>query len=229
MNNLVKMTRSEYTTAKANRTLVCPNVALISDEYQKVEYIAQNPPSDIGICAWEDGHRTFYSPAQWEELETKPTALGVYVFTEQTQFIIHGTTASNIKWSNTFALVEGVVTTTNQAAALQDFDGKSNTQAILDAVTAGTIADAPAATWAHALTFADGAECFLPSAGQLEVIRININAINSCRAAVSQSSLSYSALTSTQYGANNMWNIYGTSWQAYNKNYPLSALAIADI
>lgn len=190
MKNLVKMTRSAYSTARANRTLVTPNVALISDENNKVEYLPMNPASDIGIASWEGGVRKYYSLDEWNALATKPTALGVYVFTEQSQFIIHGTVGSALRWSNNENVeVPCVVTESNSDNAILDFAGKSNSQAMLDAVSGGTIEDAPVFTWASGLTFVDGSVPYVPAAGELELIRLNVEGINDCRAALNQDSL----------------------------------------
>ena len=221
MKNLVKMARAEYNTARSNRTLVTPNVALITDENNKVEYLKNNPTSDIGIASWEGGVRKFYSLEEWNALETKPTALGVYVFTEQSQFIIHGTLNTSVKWSNNITVaVPAVVTTTQNANAILDFAGAANTQAVLDAVTGGIIEDAPLFTWARALTFADGAEPYVPAAGQLELIRLNLAVINACRAALGQGAIVFDArniCSSTQYNANFGWGWSGSSWNRIGK------------
>ena len=221
MNNLVKMTRSAYTTAKSNRTLITPNVALITDE-NKVEYLPMNTPSDIGIAAYDGGVRKFYSRDEWNALETKPTVLGVYVFAEQSQFIIHGTLNTSAKWSNNNTVaVPDVVTTTQSADALLDFAGAANTQAVLDAVTGGVIADAPLFTWARALTFADGAEPYVPAVGQLELIRLNLAEINACRIAIGQDSIVFdngSIWASTQYSTGRAWFWSRSYWYNDSKN-----------
>lgn len=229
MNNLVKMTRAEYTTAKANRTLVCPNVALISDENGHCEFLPNNPTSDIGIAALENGQRTFYSLAEWNALETKPTALGTYVFTSDTQFILHGTIGSSLKYLDTTTVaVEGVTTTTSSASALQDFAGAANTQALLDAVTAGIITNAQAASWASGLTLADNAGCYLLAAGQVELVSLNLEAINNCRAALGQSEIVFTGKyiwSSTQYNASYAWGWYTSYWNSLGKNGSYLALA----
>lgn len=229
MNNLVKMTRSAYATAKANRTLVTPNVALITDE-NKVEYLPVNPTSDIGIAAYDGGVRKYYSLDEWNALATKPTALGVYVFTEQSQFIIHGTLNTSVKWSNnTTVAVPDVVTTTQNAAALLDFAGAANTQAVLDAVTGGVIEDAPLFTWARGLSFADGSTPYIPAAGELELIRLNLTEINACRAALGQDPIVFegrNVWSSTQYNAGNAWSWNSSSWRTNLKSYPFFGVAV---
>lgn len=211
------MTRSAYSTARSNRTLVCPNVALITDENNKVEYLKANPTSDIGIASWEGGVRKFYSLDEWNALETKPTAIGVYVFTECAQFIIHGTfVASGKAWSNNMTVeVPGVVTEIDKNDAILDFAGKSNSQAMLDAVSGGTIGDAPVFTWASGLTFVDGSVPYVPAAGELELIRLNVEDINSCRAALNQDLLVFNGNTiwsSTQQSSRLAFACLNNSW-----------------
>ena len=211
------MTRSAYSTARSNRTLVCPNVALITDENNKVEYLKANPISDIGIASWEGGVRKFYSLDEWNALETKPTAIGVYVFTDQAQFVIHGTfVASGKAWSNTKTVeVPGVVTEITSANAILDFAGKSNSQAMLDAVSGGTIVDAPVFTWASGLTFVDGSVPYVPAAGELELIRLNVEDINGCRAALNQDSLDFNGKmiwSSTQQSSTLAFAWTGSGW-----------------
>ena len=232
MNNLVKMTRSAYITAKSNRTLITPNVALITDE-NKVEYLPVNPTSDIGIAAYDGGVRKYYSLDEWNALATKPTALGVYVFTEQSQFIIHGTLNTSVKWSNnTTVAVPDVVTTAQSAAALLDFAGAANTQAVLDAVTGGVIEAAPLFTWARGLSFADNSIPFVPAAGQLELIRISLVTINACRAAIGQDAIVFEGKniwSSTQYNASTAWYWYSTRWNGgykYDNTYGVAVCAL---
>ena len=229
MNNLVKMTRSAYSTAKANRTLITPNVALITDE-NKVEYLPVNPTSDIGIAAYDGGVRKYYSLDEWNALATKPTALGVYVFTEQSQFIIHGTLNTSVKWSNNNTVaVPDVVTTTQNAAALLDFAGAANTQAVLDAVTGGVIEDAPLFTWARGLSFADGSTPYIPAAGELELIRLNLTDINACRATLGQDPIVFEGRniwSSTQFAAGRAWLWASSAWFSGGKASPFSGVAV---
>lgn len=225
------MTRADYTSARNNRTLVTPNVALITNENNKLEYLAQNPASDVGIQSLESGVKKYYSLEEWNALENKPTALGVYVFTEQAQFKIHGTLTTSQKWSNnTTVVVTGVTTTTNSATALLDFAGAANTQAVIDAVDNETIADAPLFAWARGLSFADGATPYIPATGELELIRLNLAAINACRAALGQDAIVFEGKylwSSTQYNAANAWVWYSTHWDHNNKNASYNGVAVS--
>lgn len=188
MKNLVKMTRSAYNTARSNRTLVCPNVALITDENNRVEYLKMNPTTDIGIASWEGGVRKFYSLDEWNALATKPTALGVYVFTEDAQFIIHGT--ANVEQAamkpDTSFTISGLDAKPNLSDALLDFNGQTNSQLILVALANGAMTSAPAFTWADELATADSSRPYIPSLGELSLIYQNRDEINMLRGLLNQ-------------------------------------------
>lgn len=191
MKNLVKMTRSAYSTARSNRTLVCPNVALITDENNKVEYLKMNPTTDIGIASWEGGVRKFYSLHEWNALATKPTALGVYVFTEDAQFIIHGT--ANVEQAamkpDGYLTISGLDAKPNLSDALLDFNGQTNSQLILTALANGAMTSAPAFTWADELATADGSRPYIPSLGELSLIYQNRDEINTLRGFLNQAAI----------------------------------------
>jgi len=219
---ICKMTRANYTTAKNNRTLLCPNTCLISDE-NKVEHLYTNPQSDIGIIAKEGAKYLYYTAEQWIALSEKPTALGVYVFTENGMLVLHGTVNNVAKWSdNTTVLVPGC--SIDQLA----WDGEANSIAVLAAVANQTIVNAPVFTWANGLTI-DGHNCFIPSKAQFESIRLNIIDINTCRTAIGQAAIAINNnyWTSTQYTAANSWLWTNTYWNANAKNYSGRALAVA--
>lgn len=223
MKNLVKMTRSAYSTARANRTLVTPNVALISDEVGKIEYTPFLPTSDIGIASWENGVRKFYSLEEWNALETKPTALGVYVFAEDAQFIIFRSEFQNTsyKWSTTEILVEGCASANDLSAAKLDYAGAANTQAVIDALNRNELADAPMFTYARGLSPADGSTPYVPALGELELIKLNATQINQCRGALSLANIDTSniAFCSTQSMAYKFWSYYSSAegYTVHNK------------
>lgn len=231
MRNLIKTTRSAYTTAKSNRTLICPNVAMITDENNKIEYLANNPSADIGIASWEGGVRKFYSLAEWNALETKPTALGVYVFTEDSQFIIHASSGANMyKYTDTEYLIPGV----SAKSGLNDFAGKTNTAAILDALNNELIANAPAAVWANGLSFEDGTAAYVAAAGQVNLIGLNLTDINNCRTALSQSTFTFANgktwYTSTQANASQAYVWFnGSGYFNRPKSTSSSQFALCDI
>lgn len=231
-NNLrVFNTLAEYEAEKEALTLATPNVSLIKNPYQ-VKYLQNNPPIGVGIAALVDGVRQFFTYAQWDALTVKPTVIGVYVKTPDAGFIIHPTAASNQKWSNnTTVVVPGVTTTTNQAQALLDFNGKDNTDAVLAAVEAGTIEDAPAFTWVRQQVFADGSTPYLWAAGELNIFLNNADAINQCLTLVGGTTINKGSniWSSTQYAAVSAWHWYSTLWSINYKNYSFGCRALCKI
>ena len=108
----------------------------------------------------------------------------------------------NFAWSsNTTVSVPNVSTSTTA------FNGKANTDAILAAVAAGTIEDAPAAQECAKTTFADGKKGYLPSAAEVCHIMKYIDSINSCLAVCGNSSITTTLTisTSTQYSTAGIW------------------------
>lgn len=229
--NLVKMTRTKYETAKSNLTLTCPNVALISDEQNKVEMLMSNPKTDIGIAAWIDGAVQYYSKSEWNALETKPTAIGVFFVLPDGIRCLHGDVNSSVKWSsNTSVTVPGCFASSNASVALLDMAGRNNTDAVLAAVSGGTIADAPIFTWADGISFANGEKGYVPSMGELEIIRLNLVAINECRSLLGQTAIVFDnkdIWTSSQYSANHSWGWYGSRWYNIGKTTQYIGLCLA--
>lgn len=224
---LPKMTRAEYTAAKNNRTLLCPNTCLISDE-GKVEFLFANPKTDIGIAAWDGSKVLYYSVEEWNALETRPTAMGVYVATENGVVCLHETTSSK-KWSdNTTVIVPGCFCDSDAARSLLDMGGEANTDAVLTAVSNGVIENAPLFTWAHSLTFANGKTGYVPAKGELETLRLNGVQINACRAAIGHSIINFASniWSSSQTSASSSWSWYSTYWDYNRKNNSYLGLAL---
>lgn len=111
MKNLVKMTRAEYTAAKAARTLVCPNTCLISDETQSVEFLYANPMVDVGITGLDGGVRKFYSYEEYDALEVKPTDPMTYLATATEILGILPNVNTSVKWSSEYKTVPGCLLT----------------------------------------------------------------------------------------------------------------------
>lgn len=230
--NIIQMTRAEYTAAKNNRTLICPNVCKITDENNHTEKLMANPIVDIGIAALVNGVTTYYSREEWEALEVKPTDIGTYVTTSDGILVLHPTILTNQRWSNnTSVYVPGCFANGSAALAKLDLAGYENTEAVLAAVQAGTIEDAPAFTAARALTFANGATPFIPAAGQWDVIYNNMTEINACRAALGQTLITFGAFWSSSQGrVNDAWYYFASGINNYsNKNVANSVVVVAKL
>ena len=175
---------------------------------------------------------TLYTAEEWLAAEAAGTvtdadANGVAVkYSKWTScpHVIHPNySASTMTWSsNTSVEVSGVYTTTisttsDRTSCNHDVAGKANTDAILAAVTAGTIADAPAAQWASQVVFADGSQGYLPAAGEVCAWADNKTAINACMDAIGGDQVGVSTWnntwTSTQCSSPRAWG-----W-SYNSSY----------
>ena len=111
--------------------------------------------------------------------------------------------------SNSSVLVDGVFTTEDIATAEVDFAGEANTAAIFAALSAGTIADAPAASYCDGVEFAHGKKGYLPAAGEITLCYTYIIAINECMSAIGGTVFDLENKyywTSTQNSAGYVWN-----------------------
>ena len=153
--------------------------------------------------------------------------------------IIHPKYSTNkMSWSsNTSVVVPGVTVKSDQGAAQLDVNGKANTDAILKAVVAGTIADAPAAQYCTGITFANGQQGYLPAAGELQAWYDNMTAVNNCMDAIGADKVYVNTWdftwSSTQYSTINAWFwSYGSDrpnhYKKNDNNYarPVSAFSL---
>lgn len=113
----------------------------------------------------------------------------------------------------------GVTTTEDDAAAKLDVNGKANTEAILAAVTAGTIADAPAAQYCAGVTFVNGQQGYLPAAGELQAWYDNKTAVDVCMDAIGgDQGLTKYPWSSTQNTDDYAWYLESTGILSRNAN-----------
>ena len=137
---------------------------------------------------------TLYTAEEWLAAEeagtvTDADANGVAVrYSKYTScpHIIHPKyLTSKMYWSNNMTVeVPGVTLTSAPGTALLDVNGKANTDAILTAVVAGTILDAPAAQYCAETVFANGQQGYLPAVGELQAWQDNMTVINACMDAI---------------------------------------------
>lgn len=229
MKNLVKMTRAEYTAAKAARTLVCPNTCLISDETQSVEFLYANPMVDVGITGLDGGVRKFYSYEEYDALEVKPIDPMTYLATATEILGILPNVNTSVKWSSEYKTVPGCFVNGNQVQALLDFGGKANSDAVLAYVESGQQSDCPAFTWAAQQVTSDGKVGFIPALGQLDVIATNQVAANRCRILLGQAPVCNDSnywWSSSQYNYSSAWVRSSSAVSNASKNGSNRALAV---
>ena len=162
---------------------------------------------------------TLYTAEEWIAAETAGTvtdadANGVAVRSSKyasCPHVIHPKySTGRMLWSyNTSVEVPGVTLTSDKATAQLDVNGKANTDAILTAVVAGTLRNAPAAQYCAETVFANGQQGYLPAAGELQAWYDNKTVINACMDAIAADQVcnynwSYT-WSSTQYTKSNAW------------------------
>lgn len=190
-------TNADYESA----TLELPNVSYVEDT-EVVIYTpgSEGPVAPVGASIYGlDGK--FYSAEEWTAAgKSNSDAVGVAVSDGEHSFVIHPTAQQeNIIWSsNTSVTIDGVFTTMDTATAQGDFAGEANTSAILAAVQAGIIENAPAAQYATSITFANGKTGYLLAAGELELAYDYLSDINGCLDAIDGTTLSLNSKMQTK-------------------------------
>ena len=190
---------------------------------------------------------TLYTAEEWLAAEEAGTITDVeangvavrYSKYASCPHIIHPKYSTNtMTWStNTSVVVPGVPVTTDKAVAQLDVNGKANTDAILKAVVAGTISNAPAAQYCADVTFANGEQGYLPAAGELQAWYDNKTTVNACMDAIGADNVYVSTWnytwSSTQYSADSAWEwLCSGSDLYYNAKYynyyarPVSAFSL---
>ncbi len=174
---------------------------------------------------------TLYTAEEWLAAETAGTvtdadANGVAVLYSTVAVcphVIHPKyTTDEKQWSsNTSVKVPGVTTILDVETARLDVNGQANTDAILTAVVAGTIADAPAAQYCADVTFANGQKGYLPAAGELQAWYDNKTAVNACMNAIGADNVCvrtwYNTWSSTHFSSSLAWHWgYGDSSLSYS-------------
>lgn len=217
---------SAYEAYKTGSDYVLPNVSYVvelahlpaGDPRKAVMFSPYVEPAGAPIGASIYGlDGKFYSASEWTAAgKSNSDAAGVAVSNGEHSFVIHPTAEqASTMWSiNSSVLIDGVFTTTDRVAAESDFAGESNTVAILAAVSAGTIADAPAVQYAASITFANGKTGYLPSAGELTLAYQHLAEINSCMTAIGGTKFNMESnryWSSTQNYAMSAWYWYTSS------------------
>lgn len=216
-------TANDFESFKNSENYILPNVSyVVETEGVSFEPYVE-PPFEIEIPSpyteWariqhKDG--TLYTAEEWRAAESAGTvtdadANGVAVIYSRLAVcphVIHPKySTEKYKWSsNCTVTVPGVTTTLDKATAQLDVNGKANTDAILAAVVAGTIADASAAQYCADIIFANGQQGYLPAAGESQAWNDNRTAVNVCMNAIGGDNISYASWLSTQYSDMSAWH-----------------------
>lgn len=146
-----------------------------------------------------------FSTAGWTDGGfSNDQANGVVVSTDSARFVIaKDNVSTSMKWSsNTSALVDGILATTDQTEAKTDFAGQANTELMLATDTSG--AGYSCANY----IFPNGTKGYLPALGEWDIAYQNKNAINTAMTLIGGTALGSSYYwSSTQCSANYAWTL----------------------
>lgn len=151
-----------------------------------------------------------YSESEWDQPNS--SAVGVAVLTNGCKFVIAPIAPTEVNdrltWSKkgAYASVSGVTTTTKLIAAVSDYEGVSNSSAIVSKYRAGTDY---AAGWCQNFSFKNGKKGYLGSCGEWHEAYNNKAEIDACMSLIGGTAIrtDYSHWTSTQYNSNGAWSL----------------------
>lgn len=155
----------------------------------------------LGIYIYDtDGQLTL--PENWDTANNSK-AVGVYVGTENSQFVIAPSkSSSKLKWGG-YGTIPGIVTSGYSAEALKDYAGASNTDAIITELGAGKC---PAAYYCRNYIFNNGKSGYLWSLGEANDAFNNITEIEDAMRKIGGDAIGYlSYWTSTQRSEQMAW------------------------
>ena len=180
----------------------------------------------LGVFIQHVDGRVFSTDGWTEGGFTNDKANGVVVSTEAARFVIAKDNVSTLmKWSsNTSSLVDGILTSTDEAVAKTDFNGQQNTELMLAADTSG--AGYSCANY----VFPNGEKGYLPALGEWDIAYQNKTAVNKAMTLIGGTALgSNSYWSSTQRSAGSAWTLFWDDGGTYgtNKDYRICVRAFS--
>lgn len=168
-------------------TNVSQGYCKVNNEWKKLKEICRNidgtwysTSTKVFIYA-NDG--LLYRQDEWDT-SNNSNALGIAVVTNNCQFLIDKDfTTELVPWSNgaannSISTIDGVTTTSDSSVAEKDFNGQSNTSAIVSALSSYDDSTSCAAIYCNEKVF-NGSNGYLPSLGELITLVTYSNKINS--------------------------------------------------
>lgn len=160
------------------------------------------------------------------------TTVGVALITEKVAIVISTGLTTNLCWSKTNQLVEGVTTTTDSTVAATDYKGKANTEAIVKALGQ----NAPAAYYCSNYTFKNGNKGYLMATGESQEIFVNMRKISELLDYINPNTTNlnhgFEVWTSTQNDESTAWRHDGMSRKTLSKtvgnNYVVPIYSLYD-
>ena len=137
-------------------------------------YTLQNVPNGVYII---DTDNLLYPRANWDTANNA-NAMGVAVISDNCRFAISKQEAPDaMTWGST-GTPAGCFMSYDESAALQDFAGEANTDAVIAAY--GENANAAYYCWNAEGLFPDGRQGYLPSFGELRTVYDNKSEVVAC-------------------------------------------------
>lgn len=174
---------------------------------------------------------TLYYLDEWKDKAFTPEdANGVAIVTDKVACVIAKDNITSSKWDSSPSLIDGIISTTVESDAKNDYDGFKNTKIISKYI--GT----DAANNCLNFTFPNGQKGYLPSLGELYLANRYSNSsdkkhvcqtnVNNALKEIGGAPFDYSDYwSSTQYSTNYAWTLYG--YQAsVNDSYKTTAYKI---
>lgn len=156
----------------------------------------------IGIYIYDtDGYFTLSK--DWN-IAKNSKAVGVYVGTENSHFVIAPTGESSKKqWGGYGTNISGIEASSNSALARKDYAGEANTDKIITQLGTGK---APAAEYCRNYTFKNGKKGYLWSMGEACDAYLNMEAIDTAMSKIGGATIPLDFFwTSSQGSSYNAW------------------------
>lgn len=171
--------------------------------------------SPMGIYILDtDGNLT--TANKWDTANNSK-AVGVYVGTENSKFVIAPASSAAKEWGGSGTTISGIVTSEYLDTPPKDYAGESNTDKIIAQLGTG---NAPAAEYCRNYTFKNGKKGYLWAFGELQDAHANIEAIDAAISKIGGTYIGRAVYwTSTQASSTNAWrcSLYNYTQNQYSK------------
>ena len=181
----------------------------------------------LGVYIYDtDGHFTLSK--NWDTANNSK-AVGVYVGTENSQFVMAPTyNSSDLIWGDAGLAISGIVTSEGVTEAQKDYAGELNTDKIIAQLG---IYVAQAAEYCRNYTFKNGKKGYLWSAGEAMNACANQEAINVAMDKIGSTDMKDNYWTSTQADASEAWkcDVYDSKIIKDDKYNKIAVIAVCSI
>lgn len=166
----------------------------------------ESAPNGVYVYA---NNGKLYNPSDWDTANND-LAVGVAIVTDNCKFVIAPEQNGSMQiWSKdgVYDNISGVTTTTNSTTAKADYQGVSNSQAIVTKY--GNSTDY-AAGWCQNYTFKNGKKGYLGSCGEWQEAYNNKSEIDACMSLIGGTAINTSDYhwASTQYDSRYAWLLH---------------------